>query len=469
MTEVLDNASQKNSNSSAHSTAIENANTRAFSPFEWMLAGRYLRARRKDTFISVIASLTVTGIAIGVATLIVVMSVMNGFRAELLTKILGLNGHYSVYPIESRFSDYQETIVQMETVEGVTHAIAFVEGEALASGPATSTGVSVRGTDFASIEKLELLRHGVQLGGWEDWDRGEGVAIGYRLAQKLGLTIGDSVTLINPSGATTPFGTTPQIRSYPVNVIFNLGMVEFDSFFLYMPMRPAQSYFKLFEDVLKPGVEPLPLDATDAQIDAAYERIYFATAAEVFVEDADNVSDLLIPLQIAANRPIILTDWRQRNETFFSALQVERVVMFVILSMIVVVAAFNIISSLVMLVKDKGKDIAILRTMGATRASIMRIFCMTGTAIGVVGTLAGTVFGLLLAANAESIRAWISDVIGLRIFPPEVFFLSTLPSRIVFSEVMVVVCMALILSFLATIYPAWRAGRYDPVEALRYE
>ena len=443
--------------------------TRAFSPFEWIIAGRYLRARRKDTFISVIAALTVTGIAVGVATLIVVMSVMNGFRAELLSKILGLNGHYSVYPIESRFNDYEETVVRLETVDGVTHAIAFVEGEALASGHNSSTGVNVRGTDLASVEKLPLLLNGVQLGGWDDWDQGEGVAIGYRLAQKLGLTVGDSVTLINPEGTVTPFGTTPQIRSFPVNVIFNLGMVEFDSFFLYMPIRPAQAYFKLFEDVLRPGVEPLALDASDEEIDAAYERVYFATAAEVFIEDPDAVSQLRLPLHAIANRPIILTDWRQRNETFFSALQVERVVMFVILSMIVLVAAFNIISSLVMLVKDKGKDIAILRTMGATRSSIMRIFCMTGTAIGVAGTLAGLILGLLLASNAEAIRAWISNLIGVRIFPPEVFLLSSLPSKVEMSEVFFVTGMALVLSFLATLYPAWRAARYDPVEALRYE
>lgn len=454
---------------SAQDKSAAYTGTRAFSPFEWMVAGRYLRARRADTFISVIAALTLTGIAIGVATLIVVTSVMNGFRAELLSKILGLNGHFSGYPIEEKFDDYQDTVVRLETVDGVTHAIAFVEGQALASGVGDSTGVSVRGMDYASIEKLPLLRDGAELGGWDSWDDSEGVALGYRLAQKLGVTIGDTVTIINPNGAMTPFGSTPQIRTYPVNVVFDLGMVEFDSFFIYMPMEPAQTYFRMFDEVLKPGVEPPPLDATDAEIDAAYERRNYATGVEIFLENPDSVDELRNPLQASLDRPLILTDWRQRNETFFSALQVERVVMFVILSMIVVVAAFNIISSLVMLVKDKGRDIAILRTMGATRFAIMRVFCITGTAIGFLGTLVGLVFGLILAANAEPIRAWISDLIGVRIFPPEVFFLSALPSKVVVSEVIFIVSLSLILSFLATIYPAWRAAQQDPVEALRNE
>lgn len=440
-----------------------------FSRFEWLLAGRYLRARRADTFISVIAGLTLTGIAIGVATLIVVTSVMNGFREELLSKILGLNGHFSVFPIEQRFSDFDQTVVQIETVDGVTHAIAYVEGQALVSGRSESTGATVRGLDLNSIEKLPLLYEGAELGGWDGWDESQGVAIGYRLAQKLGVSLGDAVTIVNPDGSITPFGTTPQIRSYPVSVIFDLGMVEFDSFFVYLPLQDAQNYFKLFADELKPGAEQPPLEATDAEIDAAYQRIYFATAVEVFVEDADNVTEMRNALHANVSRPLVISDWQQRNETFFSALQVERVVMFVILSMIVVVAAFNIISSLVMLVKDKGKDIAVLRTMGATRASIMRIFCITGTAIGFLGTLLGLILGLALAANAETLRAGLSELIGVRIFPPEVFFLSALPSRVDAGEVMLVVGMALVLSFLATLYPAWRAAQYDPVEALRYE
>ncbi|WP_189422419.1 ABC transporter permease [Devosia pacifica] len=435
-----------------------------------MVAGRYLRARRKDTFISVIAALTLVGVAIGVATLIVVMSVMNGFREELLSKILGLNGHFTAFPIEEQFTDYQQVVQQIETVDGVEFAVYFVEGQALASGDNQSTGVSVRGMDSENIAKLPLLRNSAIQGGWDEWDGSSGVAIGYRLAQRLGVGLGDPVTIINPDGATTPFGTTPQIRSYPVTVIFDLGMVEFDSLFLFMPLQQAQEYFRLYDDVLREGQEPLDPMATDEEIDAAYERIYQATAAEIFISDPDAVGIMRQRIQAAQiDQPLVLTDWQQRNETFFSALQVERVVMFTILSMIIVVAAFNIISSLVMLVKDKAADIAVLRTMGATRGAIMRIFSITGTAIGVAGTLVGLVLGLIIAANAEPLRAFVSRTLGVAIFPPEVFFLSSLPSRTDPAEVMTVVCLALGLSFLATLYPAWRAAQYDPVEALRYE
>jgi lipoprotein-releasing system permease protein len=446
------------------------ATTQPFSRFEWLVAGRYLRARRKDAFISVIAALTLTGVAIGVATLIVVMSVMNGFREELLSKILGLNGHFSAYPIEQKFTDYKPTVQLIEGIPGVTHAVAFVEGQALASANSQSTGVTVRGMEFSDIQKLGLLSKSAQQGGWDQWDQSQGVAIGYRLAERLGLNLGDSITLVNPNGATTPFGSTPQIRSYPVDVIFDVGMVEFDSFYVYMPMQLGQDYFKMYEDVLKPGVEPPGPMATDAEIDAAYERQYQASAIEIFIDNPDDVNTMRNRIaQTPGIRPMVLTDWQQRNETFFSALQVERVVMFTILSMIVVVAAFNIISSLVMLVKDKGADIAVLRTMGATRGSIMRIFSITGTTIGVVGTLLGFVLGLLIASNAEALRAFVSELIGVRIFPPEVFFLSALPSRVDPGEVTAIVIIALLLSFLATLYPAWRAAQYDPVEALRYE
>lgn len=444
-----------------------------FSLFEWMIAARYLRSKRKDTFISVIAGLTLTGVAIGVATLIVVMSVMNGFRAELLSKILGLNGHFSAIPIEKEFTDFEELVVKIEQIDGVETAIAFVEGQALATGsisPAgNSSGVRVRGMDFETISKLPLLEKSVNFGGWDQWDQSNGVAIGIRLARQLGVTIGDTITLVNPNGSVTPFGTTPQIRAYPVNVIFNLGMVEFDSLYVFMPLEPAQKYFKMFEDVLRDGVEPLAIDASDEEIDAAYERIFRVSAIEIFLTDPDNTDTMREKLYLEIERPLLLTDWKQRNSTFFSALQVERVVMFVILSMIVVVAAFNIISSLVMLVKDKAADIAILRTMGATRGSVMRIFFITGAAIGVLGTMIGAILGFVLAFNAENIRLWLSDIFGIVIFPPEIFFLSALPTRIDPYEVGLVIALSLALTFLATLYPALRAARYDPVEALRYE
>lgn len=440
-----------------------------FSRFELLLAARYLRARRKEAFISVISWLTLIGVALGVAALIVVMSVMNGFRAELLTKILGLNGHFTAYPIDAKFTDYDDTAMKIEAVDGVLYAIPYVEGQVLASGQSDSTGVSVRGISAASIGKLTMFRDAAVLGGWDEWDQSQGVAIGQRLAEKLGVTIGDTVTILTPNGANTPFGRVVQTRSYPVNVIFNMGMVEFDSFYLYMPMQQAQSYFRLYEDVLRPGATPPGADATDEEIDAAYERKYQATGVEVFIEDPDDTTAMRERIQNQVERPLLIYAWQQRNETFFSALQVERVVMFVILSLIILVAAFNIISSLVMLVKDKASDIAILRTMGATRGSIMRIFSMTGFVIGFAGTVAGLILGLIVADNAEPLRLFFSTLTNVPIFPPEVFYLSSLPSKTDPGEVVVVIALALGLSFLATLYPAWRAAQYDPVEALRYE
>lgn len=437
-----------------------------FSRFEFLVAGRYLRARRKERFVSVIALLTLVGVALGVATLITVMSVMNGFRSELLGKILGLNGHFVVENVKGPFTDYEDVVRRLEGVPGVTYAIPYVEGQALASGNSDSTGVVVRGIDEASLKKLRLLHDSAALGGWDQWDAGQGVAIGSRLADRLGVALTDPVTIVNPAGTMTPFGQTAAMRSYPVNVIFDIGMPEVDSFYIYMPMQVAQVYFKQFTDQLKPGAQMPGVMATDAEIDAAYERVYSASGVEVFVDQPDNIAGMRDRLQSALDRPFHLTDWQQRNATFFSALQVERVVMFVILSLIILVAAFNIIASLVMLVKDKGPDIAVLRTMGATRGAILRIFSMTGFAIGFTGTVLGLVLGLLVATNAETLRAGLSDLLSIPIFPPELFMMSSLPSRVDEGEVVLVVLLSLGLTFLATLYPAWRAARLDPVEGL---
>ena len=418
--------------------------TPPFAPFEWLLARRYLRPRRKEAFISVIAGFSFLGIMLGVATLVVVMAVMNGFRAELLDKILGINGHVIVQPIESDLTDYAPVAERIAAVPGVTAALPIIEGQALASGPLVgSSGVLVRGVRGPDLIAMEKVSGSVEDGGaLIDFDNSGGVAIGTGLAQKLGLAVGDPITLISPRGAVTPMGTTPRIKSYPVVAIFEIGMSEYDLTYVFMPLAEAQLYF----------------NSPDA-----------AQAIEVYVDDPDNVGRLRSAIEAAADRPVFSTDWRQRNVTFFTALEVERNVMFVILTLIVLVAALNIISGLIMLVKDKGRDIAILRTMGATKGAVLRIFFIAGASIGAVGTLAGLIIGIVICANIEALRGLISWITRTEVFAPELYFLSQLPADMDPAETTAIVLMALALSFLATLYPAWRAARLDPVEALRYE
>jgi lipoprotein-releasing system permease protein len=415
--------------------------TKPFAPFEWMLAGRYLRTRRREGVVSVIAGFSFLGIMLGVATLIVVLSVMNGFRKELLEKIVGINGHIFIAPIDSPLTDYADVAERLSKVVGIRRAVPFVEGQAFASSPYNGSGVLVRGVRGSDLAKIEPVANNIRQGAIQDFDKGGGVAIGKRLAETLSLQIGDTITLITPRGAATPFGTAPRIKGYPVTAIFEIGMSEFDSAFVYLPLAEAQSYFNRENDV---------------------------NVIEVFLDDADRVDEARQSIEMAAERPVALTDWRQRNRTFFGALEVERNVMFLILTLIVLVAALNIISGLIMLVKDKSSDIAILRTMGATRGAIMRVFLITGASIGIVGTIAGFMLGLLLALNVETIRQIIGRLTNTNLFPAELYFLSRLPADVNASEVVTVVGMALILSLLATLYPSWRAARLDPVQALRY-
>jgi lipoprotein-releasing system permease protein len=407
-----------------------------------MLSGRYLRARRKEGFISVIAGFSFLGIMLGVATLIIVMAVLNGFRQELLDKILGLNGHLLVQPLESPLVDWEPVAQRLAQVPGVRVAAPIVEGQALASSPFNASGVLVRGVRAADLAKLGSVARNIKQGSLEGFDDGSAVAIGRRLADQLTLRAGDSVTLVAPRGAVTPMGTTPRIKPYRIAAVFEIGMSEYDAAFVFMPLKEAQAYFNRRGDV---------------------------TAIEVYTDDPDRIDRFRTLVSQAANRPIFMIDWRQRNATFFNALLVERNVMFLILTLIVLVAAFNIISGLIMLVKDKGQDIAILRTMGATQGAIMRVFLITGAAIGVVGTLVGFVVGLLVCLNIESIRQFMSWLTATELFSPELYFLSRLPAQMNVGETAAVVVMALALSLIATLYPSWRAARLDPVEALRYE
>ncbi len=420
----------------------ETTHTKPFAAFEWMLAVRYLRARRKEGFISVIAGFSFIGIMLGVATLIIVLSVMNGFRNELFDKILGLNGHVVIHSMTGRFTDFEDVATRLRKVQGIKRVMPLIEGQAMVSTTSLANGALIRGLSEKSLKSLKAVSDNVRAGTFDQFDDGKGIAMGTRLANQLRVKVGDKVTLVSPRGATTPFGTAPRVKRYNLSAIFEMGMSEYDNTIIFMPLKEAQRYFNQQKTV---------------------------SVLEVVVDHPDKVGALRPAILEAGGPSIYVTDWRQRNASFFSALQVERNVMFVILTLIVLVAALNIISGLIMLVKDKGADIAILRTMGATRGTIMRVFFITGASIGVVGTLAGLILGIVVCLNIESIRQFVSFLTSTNLFSPELYYLSQLPAEIDTNEVTTVVLMALGLSIIATLYPSWRASRLDPVEALRYE
>ncbi len=420
----------------------EATHTRPFAAFEWMLALRYLRARRKEGFISVIAGFSFIGIMLGVATLIIVLSVMNGFRSELFDKILGLNGHVVIHSMTGRFTDFEDVATRLRKVEGIKRVMPLIEGQAMVSTTSLANGALIRGLSEKSLKSLSAISENVRFGSLDNFDDGKGIAMGTRLANQLRVKVGDKVTLVAPRGASTPFGTAPRVKRYNLSAIFEMGMSEYDNTIIFMPLKEAQRYFNQKKAV---------------------------SVLEVVVNHPDRVGELRPAILQAGGPSIYVTDWRQRNASFFSALQVERNVMFLILTLIVLVAALNIISGLIMLVKDKSADIAILRTMGATRGTIMRVFFITGASIGVVGTLAGLFLGILVCLNIETIRQFVSFLTSTNLFSPELYYLSQLPAEIDTNEVTTVVLMALTLSIIATLYPSWRASRLDPVEALRYE
>lgn len=414
----------------------------AFGVFERMVAMRYLRARRQEGFISVIAWFSLTGIALGVATLIIVMGVMNGFRAELLGRILGLNGHMTVYGAAEPLRDWDEVSTRLRALPDVLDASPLVEGQAMATANGAASGALVRALRPEDMARRTLIVSNVKSGDIADFTGDDSAMIGIRMAGRMGLKVGDRITLISPQGNVTAFGTMPRLRAFKIAAIYEVGMFEYDNAFVFLPMEAGQNFFRTGADV---------------------------SGIEVFVRDPQRVWRARQDVIAAAQQPVRVLDWQQANSSFFNAVQVERNVMFLILTLIILVAAFNIISSLIMLVKDKSRDIAILRTMGASRGSVLRIFFMAGASIGVLGTFAGLGLGMLFNLNIEHIRQFLQWVTGTQLFSAEVYFLATMPSKTDPNEVVQVVLMALGLSFLATIYPAWRAARLDPVEALRYE
>jgi len=416
--------------------------THPFSPFEWMIAARYLRPKRKEAFISVIAGFSLLGIGLGVAALIIVMSVMNGFRDELLGRILGLNGHMVVQSLVGGLPRYDEITQKIRAISGVVSATPIVEGQVMVSADDTAFGALVRGIRREDLERQTAISATLSPGALDHFDDGQSVIIGARLAEKLGLVPGMALTLIAPKGQVTPFGMTPRIKTYRVAGTFRVGMSEYDQTFIFMPLRESQLYFGTGDT---------------------------AGGIDIMVTDPDHVARLHEAVLRAAGPLARAIDWQEMNSSLFGALQVERNVMFMILMLIILVAALNIISGLIMLVKDKSGDIAILRTMGASQGAIMRVFFIAGSSIGFVGTLAGVILGVVFCANIESIRQFLSSLTGTELFSPEIYFLSQMPAKIDPGEVIFVVSMALGLAFLATLYPSWRAARLDPVEALRYE
>jgi len=415
-----------------------------FGPFERAIAGRYLRARRGERFVSVIAGFSLVGIALGVATLIIVMAVMSGFKSDLLSRILGLNGHLGVYAdTTAGIPNFDDVTKIIRGLPGVVSAVPIIEGQVLVTGRGQSAGGLVRGIRQEDLRQLPAVAKNIREGSLDDFHGDDAIAVGITLAQRFGLEVGSKITLLSPDGAVTAFGTVPRVKAYKVAAIFQAGMNEYDSTFTFLPLEAAQIFFQ------KPNA---------------------ATQIEVMVADPEHVSVVNAEIRDAlAGQPLRVIDWTQSNDSFFAAVTVEQNVMFLILTLIILVAAFNVVSSLIMMVKDKTRDIAVLRTLGAGRGAIMRIFLMCGASVGITGTLVGTGLGVIFCLNIERIRLALQSATGTKLFDPEVYYLEHLPAKLEWPNVIQVVIMALVLSLLATLYPSWRAARTDPVEALRNE
>ena len=415
-----------------------------FNRFEWQIAGRYIRSRRREGVISLIAWASFLGIMIGVATLIIVMAVMNGFRADLLERILGVGGHAVVRPYGGAFQSQKEVVDRLVQLDGVQRVTPVLEAQVMVSVGTTARGAILRGIDKAIISQLPVLTDNKVLGDLSRVGEFEnttpGIAIGQRMAEIYGLEIGMPLSLIAPKGAKTPFGTAPRVRQYSVESIFEVGLSDFDATFIYTDMDTVSALTGISTDMV---------------------------ALEIVVAQPDKIQGLRPAIDRAVGEAGWVRDWQQSNAALSGALKVERNVMFLILTMILLVASLNIVSGLVMLVKDKSRDIAILRTMGMKRGAILRIFFITGASIGAIGTLVGVIVGVMFCQNIEAIRQLITTLTGTELFPSEIYFLNELPAKIIVEDVVMVAGLSLALSFLSTLYPSWRAASLAPVEVLR--
>jgi lipoprotein-releasing system permease protein len=418
-----------------------------FNAFERAVAGRYLRARRGERFVSVIAIFSLIGIALGVATLIIVMSVMNGFQSDLVNRFLGLRGDLNIYGYGVPISGYEPITRTVRTVPRVTAATPTVEGTVLISSGPYSTGGVVHGVSKADLQAMQAIGGNIRAGSLDGFDGDDAIAVGTTLAMRANLDVGSRLTLVSPNGAATAFGTIPRVKAYKVVAIFDAGLNDYNTGVVFLPLKAAQVFFQMPDQV-------------------SFIQVMTETPADVNTVTRETVR------RVEAEEPdarLRVLDWTQSNNALLSAVQVEQNVMFLILTLIILVAAFNVISSLIMMVKDKTRDIAVLRTIGASRGAVMRIFLMCGASVGVTGTALGTVLGIAFSLNIDRIKGWVQGVTGVNLFNPEVYFLEHLPAKLVWSQVIEVIVMSLALSLLATLYPSWRAARTDPVEALRHE
>ena len=414
-----------------------------FNQTEQMIAFRYIKSRRVEGFISIAAWFSLIGIMLGVATLIVVMSVMNGFRTELVDRILGINGHLVVYEKNEPYvSNYNQIINKISDIKNVIAVTPHLEGQALAKSKSTVSGVIIRGVNWSDLAAKKLLWKSLTQLTIDNYKNNEDIIIGYRLAQRLNVNVGDFISLISPNGMETALGILPIKKNFKIGGFFDIGMYEYDNNFIFIPWKKAELFFSTKN---------------------------IAHGIEIFLKDEKFTSSVSSNIKNKLGNELLVIDWKKRNSAFMSALAVEKNVMFIILSLIILVAAFNIISSMIMLVQTKKSDIALMRTMGASKYVIIRIFVLTGSIIGLLGTFAGTILGVVISSNIEAIRNFLTTILGSELFSAEIYFLSKLPSDIHINEVIMVICVSIFLTLFASVFPAWKASRISPAEALRYE